>query len=85
MAAPVASEHPVRVCSGYIRAKPIGGALWSADDLQDVPMLDGLSIGVHPEDVDAGDPGVLIVIEQIEEIHVRPDVITNGDDLLDVE
>src|SRR5215472_7626900 len=86
MAAPVASEHPVRIRNGHVRGVPVGGALGSPHDLQYVPMLDGLSISVHPEDVDAGDPGVLrIVVKQIEEIHMRPDVVADGDNLVDLD
>ena len=47
-------------------------------------MLDRLSVSVHPVDVDAGDPRILrIVVEQIQKIHVGPDIIADGDDAMD--
>jgi hypothetical protein len=45
----------------------MGGIFRIADLLQYVPMLYGLAIGIHLEDVDAGDPTVFrIVVEQID-------------------
>ena len=49
----------------------VGGVLRIADLLQYVPMLYGLAIGVHPEDVNAGNPTVLqVVVEEINEMDV---------------
>src|SRR4029077_898407 len=42
-------EHAVRVSR----------FLWIAYFLQHIPMLDGFTVGVHPVDVDAGNPTVL--------------------------
>ncbi len=47
-------------------------------------MLDGLAVGIHPVDVDAGDPRIVrIVVEQIQKIHVSPHIVADGDDLVD--
>ena len=47
-------------------------------------MLDGLSIGVHPVDVDPCDSRILgIVVEQIQKIDVGPDIVADGDDAVD--
>jgi hypothetical protein len=54
------------------------------DQLQRVPMLDRLSVGVHPVDVDSGDTRIpRIVVEQIQKIHVGPDIIADGNDAVD--
>ena len=55
-----------------------------ADELQRVPVLDRLALGVHLVDIDAGDPGVgRVIVEEIEKVHVRPDVVADRDDLVD--
>jgi hypothetical protein len=42
-------------------------------------MLDRLSVGVQLVDVDSSDSRILrIVVEQIQKIHVRPDIIADG-------
>jgi hypothetical protein len=47
-------------------------------------MLYRLSVGVHPPNVDPGDPGILwIVVEQIQKINVDSDIVTDGDDAVD--
>ena len=62
----------------------MGGVLRIADLLQDVPMLYGLAIGVHLEDVNAGNPTVLrVVVEQIHEMDVCPDIVVDGNDPVD--
>jgi hypothetical protein len=49
-------------------------------------VFDGLSVSVHLVNVDAGDPRVLgIIVEQIEELHVCPDVVPDGDDPVDLD
>src|SRR5258708_2781608 len=46
-------------------------------------MLNRLTIGVHLVDVDAGDSGIpWIIVEEVEEVHVGPDVVADGDDLV---
>ena len=62
----------------------IGGVLRITNLLQYVPMLYGLAIGVHLEDVNAGNPTVLwVVVEQIDEMDVGPDIFVDGDDSVD--
>jgi hypothetical protein len=62
----------------------MGGALRIADLLQYVPMLYGPAVGVHLEDVNAGKPTVLrVVVEQIDEMDVCPDIVVDGDDPVD--
>jgi hypothetical protein len=62
----------------------MGGVLRIADLLQYVPMLYRLAIGVHLEDVNAGNPAVLwVVVEQIDEMDVCPDIVVDGDDPVD--
>ena len=47
-------------------------------------MLYALSVDVHFVDVDAGDSRILgFVIEQIQKIYVRPNVVIDGDDAMD--
>ena len=54
------------------------------DQLQRVPMLDRLSVGVHPVDVDSGDTRIpRIVVEQIQKIHMGPDIIADRDNAMD--
>ena len=53
------SEHAVRIGAGNVRADPRRRVFRIADKLQRIPMLDGLSFGVHPVDVDAGDACVV--------------------------
>jgi hypothetical protein len=54
----------------------MGGVLRIADLLQYVPMLYGLAIGVHLEDVNTSNPTVLrVVVEQIYEMDVCPDIV----------
>ena len=49
-------------------------------------MFDGFSVGVHLVDVDTSDSRVMgIVVEQIEEIHVCPDIVSDGDDPVHAE
>src|ERR1700742_731213 len=47
------SEHSVRVGTRNVRPDQRCGVFRVADDLQGVPMFDGLAVGVHPVDVDA--------------------------------
>jgi hypothetical protein len=54
------------------------------DQLQRVPMLDRLSVGVHSVDVDSGDPRILrIVVEQVQKIQMDPDIIADSGDAVD--
>jgi hypothetical protein len=47
-------------------------------------MLYALSVDVHFVDVDTRYPCILrVVIEQIQKIHVRPNVVADGDDAMD--
>jgi hypothetical protein len=47
-------------------------------------MFDGLAVGVHLVDVDAGDPRILrVVIEEIQKVDVRPYIVAGGDDAVD--
>jgi len=47
-------------------------------------MLYRLFLGVHPVNIDTGDSRVLrVIVEQIQEIHMRPDVFANRDDAVD--
>jgi len=44
-------------------------------------VLDRLAVGIHSVDVDPGDPRILrIVVEQIQKVNVRPDIVADGDD-----
>src|SRR6185436_18415569 len=80
------SEHAVGIGLGNIRREPWRGVFRVTYDLQDVPVFDGLSISVHLVNVDAGDSRVLrIVVEQIEEMDVCPDVVADGDDPMDLD
>jgi hypothetical protein len=54
--------------------------------LEGVPVFEGFSVRVKLVDVDASDSCVLgIVVEQIEEVHVRPDIVADGDDPVDLD
>ena len=47
-------------------------------------MLDRLAVGIHSVDVDPGDSRIVrIVIEEIQEIDMGPDIVTDGDDAVD--
>jgi hypothetical protein len=47
-------------------------------------MLYSLSVGVHFVDIDAGDSRILrVIVEQVQEIHVCPNVIADCDDAVD--
>ena len=47
-------------------------------------MFDCLAVGVHLVDVDAGDSRIIrIIVEEIQKVHVRPDVVADGDDAVD--
>jgi hypothetical protein len=47
-------------------------------------MLNLLSVGVHPVDIDSRDPRILrIVVEQIQKIHMSPDIIADRDNAMD--
>jgi hypothetical protein len=59
---PLHSEHAVWIRAGNTRREPRSGVVWITDDLQRVPVLDRFPIGVHLEDVDAGDPRVKRVV-----------------------
>jgi hypothetical protein len=55
----------------------MGGLLRIADFLQHIPTFCGLAVGVHFIDVNAANPAVLrVVVEQINEIDMRSNVIT---------
>ena len=78
------SEHSVQIGAGYIRRDPRGRVFRVADQLQRVPMLNRLSVGVHPVDIDSGDPRIpRIVVEQIQKIHMGPDIIADRDNAMD--
>jgi hypothetical protein len=50
---PGTSEHAIGVGGGDVRGEPGDRIFRTADQLQHVPVLDRLSVGVHLEDVDA--------------------------------
>src|SRR5260370_578651 len=81
---PLCSEH-----SSCIAARDIGGdqggrVFWITEQLQGVPMLYSVSVGVHFVDIDTGDSRILrVIVEQIQEIHVSPHVIADCDDAVD--
>jgi hypothetical protein len=55
----------------------MGGLLQIADFLQHIPTFCGLAVGDHLIDVNAANPAVLqVVVEQINEIDMRSNVIT---------
>jgi hypothetical protein len=56
------SEHPVGVGTRDVPSEQRRRVLRVSHELQSVPVLDRLALGVHPVDVDPGDPGVLRVV-----------------------
>src|SRR5271167_3820548 len=78
------SEHSVWVGARDVRRDQRCRIFRVANDLQGVPMFDCLAVGVHLVDVNAGDPGILrVVIEEIQKVYVRPDIVADGDDAVD--
>src|ERR1700674_1700806 len=78
------SEHSVRVGARNVRRDHWYRVFRVANELQGVPMFDGLAVGVHLVDVDAGDPRILrVVIEEIQKVDVRPYIVAGGDDAVD--
>src|SRR6266851_4868496 len=53
------SEHAVGIRTWHVRCEPWSRVLRGTDELQGVPMLYGLSVGIHLVYVDAGDPRIL--------------------------
>jgi HD domain len=77
----LSSEHAVGVRARDVRGDDRSGVLACSDRLQRVPVLDRLPIGVHLIDIDARDAGIgRIVGEQVQEVHMGPDVVADGDD-----
>src|SRR5258705_3864251 len=78
------SEHSVRVGARNVRRDQRCRVLRIANELQGVPMLDCLAVGVHLVDVDAGDSRIIrVIIEEIQKVHVRPYIVADGDDAVD--
>src|SRR5262249_49809058 len=77
-------EHAIRIGAWEVGRDPRGGVFRVADQLQRIPMLNRLSIGVHPVDVDPSYSRIVwIIVEQIQKIHVSPHVVTDSDDAMD--
>jgi hypothetical protein len=58
-----------------------GRVFWVTNQLQGVPMLYSLSVGVHFVDIDTRDSRIpRVIVEQVQEIHVCPHVIADCDD-----
>jgi LysR family transcriptional regulator, benzoate and cis,cis-muconate-responsive activator of ben and cat genes len=71
-------EHAVLIGARDIRSHERRGVLWITHDLQHIPVLNCPAIGVHLEDDDIGDAGVVRVIaEEVEEVDVSEDVIAD--------
>src|SRR5258708_36924019 len=80
------SEHTLGIGAWDVRGDPRGRIGRVADELQGVPMLDSLSIVVKPVDIDTGDAGVRRVVgKKIQEVHMRKDVVADGDDPVDYD
>ncbi len=47
-------------------------------------MFYGLAIGVHLKNINARNPTIeRVIVEQIDEMDMRPDIVLNGDDPVD--
>src|SRR5260370_9819885 len=80
------SEHAVGIRTWDVRCEPWSRVLRGTDELKGVPMLYGLSVGIHLVHVDARDPRILrIVVEQIQEIHASKPIVAHGADLMDAD
>ena len=72
---------PLGIGARDVRRDPWGRVGRVADELQGVPMFDGLPIVVEPINIDTGDTCVRgIVGQKIQEVHVREHVVADGDD-----
>src|ERR1700741_2390741 len=77
------SEHSVRISAWNVRPEQRSRVLRVPNELQCVPMLDRLTLGVHTIDIDASDAGIVRIIgEQIQEVQVGPDVVAERNDLV---
>src|SRR5260370_26463446 len=78
---PLFSEHSICIAARDIGGDQGGRVFWITDQLQRDPMLYSVSFAVHSVDIDTGDSRILrVIVEQIQEIHVSPDVIADDDD-----
>src|SRR5258708_11612615 len=74
-------EHSICIGAWDIRGDQRSRVFRVTDQLQGVPMLYRLSVGVHLVNIDTGNSCILrVIVEQIQKVHMRPHVLANRDD-----